>query len=85
MGLRKKVFYPKHDRKLTEEEQKKYDQAWEILCEKGSVCITDPSQSVESITDILKRDPNAFTGAHCDYHSDIPLSNYIKMTRNEKR
>ena len=89
MGLRKKVFHPQPNRKPTEEEIKRCDLAWEILCEKGHVNITDPLNTIEheSIKDILKRDPYAFTRPFCDYHDatgNMPLDKFIEQAMTEK-
>lgn len=83
MGLRKKIFHPQPDAKLTEEEEKKLDLAWEIFCKKGHVNITDPLNTIEheNIKDILKRDPHAFTRSFCDYHDatgTMPLDKFIE-------
>lgn len=78
MGLQKKVFHPKLDRKPSKEEIDRRELAWRILCETGSVCLNDPTKKVESIKEILEQNPNAFMGAHCDYNGEIPYDEFVK-------
>lgn len=89
MAFQRKVFYPKPDRKITEEDKKRRELAWEMLCKNGSVCITNPLAPVddESIIDTLKRDPHAFTEPFCDYYDatgDMPLEK-LEQLANEQR
>lgn len=83
MGLQKKILCKGPTKKPTEEQQKRYDLAWEILCKTGSVNVTNPLKPVENIKDILRQDPYAFTGPFCDYHGDIPISEFIRQIKEE--
>lgn len=85
MGLPKVIFRPKPNIKMTEKTQKKCDLVWNTLCKNGSVCITDPSNTEhENIADTLKKDPHAFTRAHCDYYDSdgVPYKEFVEeMTK----
>lgn len=76
------VFRPDPNFKETEEDKKRGDLAWEMFCKHGAVCINDPSQPVERLSDIVKNNPYAFTGPGCDYHGDIPLKEFMERAKN---
>lgn len=47
--MRKVIIRPNLDFKLTKEQEKERDEAWEALCNNGSICITDPMESTEEL------------------------------------
>lgn len=81
MGLNRQLIHSKPCGKPTKEEQKECDLAWQIFCEKGHVSITNPlatEDKEESLKELLKRDPNAFFRAGCDFNSDLPYDEFYR-------
>ena len=73
MEFQKKVFHPQPNRKPTEEEIKRRDLAWEILCKNSSVNIMDPLNIKE-----LEHIP---TGSFCDYHDSTGNKSIIECEK----
>lgn len=80
MGLNKRLLCPGPTKKPTKEQEERIERAWEVLCEKGSVCITDPEKTVPDIKEILEKDPLAFMRASCDYYNadGMPYDEFVK-------
>lgn len=84
MGLRKRIICGNQKKTRTKEDLEKQELAWKIFCEKGEVCINDPLRPVESVMNVLKRNPDAFTGPFSDYHGDIPLNELRQAAIKER-
>lgn len=59
MGLRKRVFCFGPTKELTEEQKERFELAWKVLCETGSVNVMDPlNTDTRSIKEKLTQDSN---------------------------
>lgn len=84
MGLNKRLLCPGPTKKPTKEQEERIERAWEVFCEKGSVCITDPEKTDEyDLIEMLKKDPKSVMIGHFEYNlaDGMSLDEFIERSR----
>lgn len=87
MGLRKKIFHPDPNMKMTKELQERCDKVCEVLAEGRAVNVMDPSDtSIKDIADLLKEDPAYFLriGRGFDIDDGASYEEFVRRTIGDK-